>query len=72
MNPPNRENGHTARFGSTEDEARCGPREWLGDSSGAFADCESFLTLVFGFLQCADPTGVLVGPGVFPLTMAPF
>ena len=42
---------------------------WLGDLSGAFADLGTFLPLVIGLLVLGhvDPTGLLIGFGLFAL-----
>jgi len=45
---------------------------YLGDVSGAFADLGTFLPLIIGMFAVArlDPVGVLVGFGLFALTVA--
>jgi SulP family sulfate permease len=47
-------------------------RRWAGDFSGAFADLGTFLPLIIGVfaVQQLDPTGVLIGFGVFALAVA--
>lgn len=47
-------------------------RRWAGDLSGAFADLGTFLPLMIGVFAVLrlDPTGVLVGFGVFALSVA--
>ena len=45
-------------------------RGWLGDISGAFADLGTFLPLVIALLLLGelDPTGLLIGFGLFAIT----
>ncbi|MCG8013979.1 MAG: putative sulfate/molybdate transporter, partial [Candidatus Thiodiazotropha weberae] len=45
---------------------------YLGDLSGAFADLGTFLPIVIGVLtlQKVDPTGLLIGFGLFALVVA--
>lgn len=49
--------------------ARTPKASWLGDLSGAFADLGTFLPLAIGLLLLGgvDPTGLLVGFGLFAL-----
>ncbi|MCG7957372.1 MAG: putative sulfate/molybdate transporter, partial [Candidatus Thiodiazotropha endolucinida] len=45
---------------------------YIGDLSGAFADLGTFLPIVIGVLalQKVDPTGLLIGFGLFALVVA--
>ena len=49
-----------------------GWRRWVGEFSGAFADLGTFLPLIIGIfaVQRLDPTGVLLGFGLFALATA--
>jgi len=49
-----------------------GWQRWAGDFSGAFADLGTFLPLMIGVMsvQQFDPTGVLIGFGLFALAVA--
>ena len=49
-----------------------GWHRWMGEFSGAFADLGTFLPLIIGIfaVQQLDPTGVLLGFGLFALATA--
>ena len=72
MNRSERDNSPSLRLESARDEDRRDLKAWLGDCSGAFADLGTFLPLIIGVfaVQQLDPTGVLVGFGVFALAVA--
>jgi len=58
--------------GSTGSGPERGWQRWAGDFSGAFADLGTFLPLMIGVMsvQQFDPTGVLIGFGLFALAVA--
>jgi len=58
--------------GSGGADQAAGWRRWLGEFSGAFADLGTFLPLIVGMfaVQQLDPTGVLLGFGLFALATA--
>lgn len=53
-------------------QAATGWRRWAGDFSGAFADLGTFLPIMIGVFAVLrlDPSGVLVGFGIFALATA--